>query len=187
MEEVFKANGVVRTSSRSSATRSAEKRPDPEPHPGTHPATPGRPAAPQPEPEPPREPLLPDSANSVSGAAYAHAGSRSATTPSEWFDGTEDWPIPALRLDPDGFIEGVIYTPETRPPFDPTSMQRWIAPSGSASPSGGPKRATSPSRPRSPSGTSWCPRIGCCLTRRAVGRDRPREPRPVRMVWSAAR
>ncbi len=44
---------------------------------------------------------------------------------SEWFDGTEDWPVLPPKLDPDGFIEGVIYTPGTRPPFDPTSKQRW--------------------------------------------------------------
>ena len=30
---------------------------------------------------------------------------------SEWWDGTEDWPVRPPKLDPDGFIEGVIYTP----------------------------------------------------------------------------
>jgi hypothetical protein len=47
---------------------------------------------------------------------------------SEWFDGTEDWPIAAAKPDPGATIEGVIYTSETRPPFDPTSKQRWDRP-----------------------------------------------------------
>lgn len=51
-----------------------------------------------------------------------------ASVGSEWFDGNEDWAIPTAKPNCDGFIQGLIYAPETRPPFDPTNKQRWDRP-----------------------------------------------------------
>ena len=86
------------------ATASPRPRPTPTPIPPSKPSS-----SPKPTAQPPQ----------------TREGSSKPSLVSEWFDGTEDWLVTPPKLDADGHIEGLIYTPDTRPPYDPTSKQRW--------------------------------------------------------------